>query len=282
MHQTTTMGDEIDPMVFLEEGGYVLETVTEDSREFHTESLSTPMQQMSALSSDTIEEEEDDDAEEGQQNQPVRRRDELPEHRGPSGQHLVSTADDDDDDDDDDENDKHSVSTVSAGSDSSIGIDTDLESMDVTADGDGNNQKRNSTKRKSVKFTGTLPGRGRKTRPPPPPSSKHVRIRKAEMRGAMDENIRYRHQIRRRLSSKVKHFFGNFEGDDDIGSAGDDESMEMAMHGRLMVKPSQRNLNVEKSDSSLVDEEEKRREETQYRLTTMRRVRFHYQFFFQV
>ena len=261
------MGDEIDQMIFLEEGGYVLETVAEDSREFHTEPPSMPMQQVSALSSDTIEEDE-----EGQQNQPPRRGDEFPEHRGPSGQPLVSTVEDHDNND---ENDKLSAATFSAGSDSSIGIDTDLESLGITSDGDGSSKHKNRRKSKHVKFSGTPPGRGQK-KPPLPPGGKHVQIRKADMRGAMDENTRYRHQIRRRLSSKVKQLFKKIEGDDNVSEA-DDERMEMAMHGRLMVQPSKRNLFP--SDSSYSDEKEKKREETQYRLTTMRQVRFHFWYF---
>ena len=85
----------------------------------------------------------------------------------------------------------------------------------------------------------------------------------------MDETARYRHQLRRRISSKIKKYvFGNMldDGSDDEGS------MKLSMHGRLMVQPSRMVLDIEENVSFNADEEEKRRAETQYRLTTQKRV----------
>ena len=87
----------------------------------------------------------------------------------------------------------------------------------------------------------------------------------------MDENARRRYQWKRSLSKWLKT--GESDEDDD-----EEGGLKISMHGRLMVQPSRRVFkdlsNSEDSGRGTEDEEdleEKRREETQYRLTTMKK-----------
>lgn len=96
----------------------------------------------------------------------------------------------------------------------------------------------------------------------------HVRIRKANERAAMDENTRFRSQLKKRISSGINQLIGK-AGEDDYSD--DEGSMKMSMHGRLMVQPSRRVLDIEENVSFDPDEEEKKRAETQYRLTSMKK-----------
>jgi hypothetical protein len=92
------------------------------------------------------------------------------------------------------------------------------------------------------------------------------------MRNAMDE--------KERRWQKWRKGMANFLGFDDEGSnVGDDgiRGVKVSMHGRLMVQPSRRVLDIQISDldgSSDDDEEaaEKKREQMQYRLTAVKGV----------
>ena len=280
------MGDHLDPMQSLEEGDfYHLETVTEESHEFPSGSLiGSSRQQVSTLSPGTtadIDIDNDNDLER-QQNQsshqvPQRYKDEESDHRGPARLLPDSLLKDENVNDAQEKLDEDdlSASTFGASSQSSMDLDGDIESADVVSNGGGPDGNNISRKRKSARFGRQVSVGNRKT-PPTPVSGQQVRIRKASMTAAMDENIRKRHQLRRRLSSKVKQFFAPFD-DDDMSSG--DESMTMSMHGRLMKQPSQ-NLpsDRDKNYSPWNKDEEKKRQDTQYRLTNrvtaMRRVSF--------
>ena len=87
----------------------------------------------------------------------------------------------------------------------------------------------------------------------------------------MDENARRRYRWKRSLSKWLKP---NESDDDDEEEGG----MKISMHGRLMVQPSRRVFrDLSKSEDSgrgteeEEDLEERKREETQYRLTTMKK-----------
>jgi len=102
------------------------------------------------------------------------------------------------------------------------------------------------------------------------PHGQNAKIRKPEMRNAMDKNDRYRYTLRKRVASYFEKLLGKtfHDGDNEnYDDADDDGSIKSIMHGRLMVKPSKRLLNVDTNATFDVEEEKRKRAETQYKLT---------------
>lgn len=100
-----------------------------------------------------------------------------------------------------------------------------------------------------------------------------LQIRHTTTCRAMDERTRRRQRWKKSLS--ISNWIGKGDSDDDS-----DDGVKVSMHGRLMVQPSKRILKDMSLGSTGAgrmtaieedDEDEKRRAETQYRLTTVKR-----------